>query len=143
MRKLRTELIYSKIKELSNSISFIEEFLPSDEKDLDDRGTSNKLYKEVEYAIQLVIDICSIINSDTSKETPSDEDSIFLSLVNNKIISKEIGDKIIEMKGFRNVLVHKYGKINNGEAYENVSQGLKDFERIIEEIEAFLVKSKK
>ena len=110
---------------------------------MDDRGTSNKLYKEVEYAIQLVIDICSIINSDTSKETPSDEDSIFLSLVNNKIISKEIGDKIIEMKGFRNVLVHKYGKINNGEAYENVSQGLKDFERIIEEIEAFLVKSKK
>ncbi len=37
MRKLRIEIINSKIRELRNSLSFIEEFLPDDEKQLEDR----------------------------------------------------------------------------------------------------------
>ena len=41
------------------------------------------------------------------------------------------------MKGFRNILAHRYGKINDEQAYEDVKDGLKDFELIINEIEEF------
>ena len=141
-RKIRTELIYSKLKELNNSIFFIEEFLPADVKDLEDRGARNKLYKEVEFAIQLMIDICSVINSDVSKETPSDEDSIFISLKKENVISPTLTEKIQKMKGFRNLLVHRYGEIDNEEAYESISSGLKDFDLFVKEIEKFLEKHK-
>jgi len=44
------------------------------------------------------------------------------------------------MKKFRNVLVHKYGDIDDKKAYEDIKEGLKDFEHIINEIEKFLKK---
>jgi len=45
------------------------------------------------------------------------------------------------MKGFRNILIHKYGEIDDEKAYENIKEGLKDFEKIIKEIEGFLEKN--
>ena len=46
------------------------------------------------------------------------------------------------MKRFRNILVHKYGKINDSIAFETISDGLKDFEMIINEIEKVIKKYK-
>jgi len=42
------------------------------------------------------------------------------------------------MKKFRNILVHKYGEIDDKKAYDEINKGLKDFEKIIKEIEKFL-----
>ena len=137
-KELRIELIYSKLKELKNSLYFINSFLPSDYTLLDNRKDKNALYKEVEFAIQLVIDICSVINSDIGKTIPSNEDNIILQMEKEKILSKKISNKILLMKGFRNLLVHKYGDIDDKKAFENIRDGLKDFEQIIEEIERFL-----
>lgn len=138
--KIRRELIFSKLKELKNSVYFIKEYLPSDVKHLEDRGERNKLYKEVEFAIQLVIDIYSIINSDTSKTIPADEDSIFASLEKEKIISHDFAEKLSQMKGFRNLLVHRYGEVDDNIAYESIVSGLRNFEMIINGIEGFLRK---
>jgi len=142
MSKIRKESIYSKLKDLSNSVYYIEEFLPADSRELEDRGNRNKLYKEVEFAIQLVVDICAIINSDVSKTTPNDEDSIVESLKKEKVLSPSVTEKIQNMKGFRNILVHRYGEVNDEEAYENISNGLNDFGDFIREIENFLKKNK-
>jgi len=141
-KELRIELIYSKLKDLKNSLHYVHSFLPSDYKLLDNRKDKNALYKEVEFAIQLVIDICSVINSDIGKTTPSNEDSIILDLEKEKVISKEISQKILLIKGFRNILVHKYGEIDDKRAFEDIKHGLKDFEQIIKEIEKFLSKNK-
>mgnify|MGYP001557951177 FL=1 len=126
-KELRIELIYSKLKELKNSLYFINSFLPSDYTLLDNRKDKNALYKEVEFAIQLVIDICSVINSDIGKTIPSNEDNIILQMEKEKILSKKISNKILLMKGFRNLLVHKYGDIDDKKAFENIRDGLKDF----------------
>ena len=42
------------------------------------------------------------------------------------------------MKSFRNILVHKYGEIDDKKAFENIKEGIKDFELIVSEIEDFL-----
>jgi len=46
------------------------------------------------------------------------------------------------MKSFRNILAHKYGEINDEQAFESIKEGLKDFEIFINEIEKFLKKNK-
>ena len=38
------------------------------------------------------------------------------------------------MKRFRNVLVHKYGEINDLMVYQNASENLGDFDQFIEEL---------
>ncbi len=142
-RPLRLDLIYSKVRELKDSLSYVEEYLPSEFRFLNSRKDKNALYKETEFAIQLMIDICSIINADIGRLTPSDEDSIIDSVVKEKVLSERLGKVLHEMKGFRNVLVHKYDTIDDSKAYESIYSGLKDFDIFIIEIEKFLEKHKK
>jgi len=141
--KIRKEIVLSKLRMLKDSLYYLKEFLPSEFKFLENRKDKNALYKETEFAIQLVIDVCAVINSDISKETPSDEDSIIDSLEKNRVLSKRMIDVLHEMKGFRNILVHKYGDIDDKIAYENVRTGLKNFNEFIDEIEKFLKKHEK
>lgn len=138
MSRIRKEIIYSKLKELKNSLHYLKEYLPSDSKYLEDRGRRNMLYKEAEFAIQLVIDVCAIINSDLSKEPPVDEDSLFDFVEKAKIVDSNLVKKLREMKGFRNLLFHRYGNIDNDVAYDNIKSGLSDFEEFIKKIEKFL-----
>jgi len=140
---LRTEKIRSKLRELKDSLYYVGSFLPSDYALLDNRKDKNALYKEVEFAIQLIIDICAIIHSDIGKTTPSDEDSLILEVGREKVVSELTVNKILLMKGFRNILVHKYEKIDDKKAYEAIKEGLDDFELIIKEIEKFLEEHEK
>ena len=95
----------------------------------------------IESAIENVIKICSMINSDLKLGIPSDEDSIIKNLADKKILSKELYEKIINMKGFRNILVHRYGKINDEIAFENIKENIEDFEGFKKEISKFLEKT--
>lgn len=54
-----------------------------------------------------------------------------------------MGEIVKEMKGFRNILVHRYGEINNAEAFENISSGLNDFESFMKEVNDFVVSFKR
>lgn len=98
------------------------------------------IYKKLEFIIEDVIDVCNILNSDLSLGIPSDEDSIIKNLEDKKIISEELAEKIIQMKGFRNILVHRYGKINDKESFETIKENLNDFKIFKEEIVNFLKK---
>lgn len=60
--------------------------------------------------IQSCIDIGSHIISDSEWETPSTQAEIFEILSSNKVISKPLTVKMINMVGFRNRIVHEYEK---------------------------------
>ncbi len=138
-KEVRKYLIKDKIKEIIDSINLVGDNLPEDFEDfVSSRLTKDGLYKNVEFAIENIVDICNIMNSDLDLGTPETEDSIIEHLGANKIFSKEIISLIKEMKGFRNILIHKYGEIDDQKAYDNIKEGLKDFEEIIKGIEDFL-----
>lgn len=101
------------------------------------------LYKKTEFAIESIIDVCNIINSDLRLGIPEAEEDILKNLRDNKIFDAKIINLISQMKRFRNVLVHKYEDIDDKKAYESIKEGLKDFELIVKEIEGFLEKQKR
>ncbi len=138
---LREKEIESKLTEIVDSISKVEDNLPGKYEDFAGLGLVKEgIYKKIEFAIESIIDICNIINSDLRLGSPETEDSILDNLETNNIFDKKIIDLIREMKGFRNILVHKYGKVDERKAFVNIHDGLKDFELIIKEIESFLKK---
>jgi|SRR3989344_4694410 len=138
---IRRELIEHKLSEISDNVNIVSENMPSKFEDFADMGLSKHgLYKMIEFAIQDVIDICSILNSDLSLGMPENEDILLEHIENKNIFTKNVMSKIKEMKGFRNILVHKYGDIDDRKAFEDVGEGLKDFESFIKEIENFLEK---
>ena len=131
--------IEGKISEIVDKIDSIKNKLPEDYKTFERMDfVKDGIYKRIEFAIQNVIDICYLINSGLRLGVPETEDDVFENLEKNKILSKKIINLINQMKGFRNILVHKYGKINDEMAFNSIREGLEDFEIIINEIEKFL-----
>ena len=142
-KELRMEIIESKIGKVIDSVEFVEENIPKVFGGFrDSRIIRGSVYKEIESAIESIMDVCNIINSDLRLGAPETEDTILEHMGANKIFDEKIIELIKEMKGFRNILVHKYGEINDKRAFETIKEGLKDFELIIKEIEAFLKKQK-
>jgi len=138
-RVVRESLIKDKIKNIIDSINLVGENLPKDFKDfVHSRLIRDGLYKNIEFSIENILDICNILNSDLDLGTPETEDSIIEHLSNNKILNKKVIGKIEEMKKFRNILMHRYGDIDDERAFENIKEGLKDFELFVKEVEKFL-----
>ncbi len=140
---LRKKDIEKKLSDILDSIELIEKNLPEDFDQFLMIGLKKDgIYKKIEFVIQNFIDLCNILNSDLRLGVPDIEEDIFDHLETKNILSKKTLDIIKEMKRFRNVLVHKYGEINDELAYEEIKKGLCDFEFLIEEFEKFLQKSK-
>jgi uncharacterized protein YutE (UPF0331/DUF86 family) len=140
---MREEIIRIKLKDIRDSLEKVKTHLPKTLEEFLDLGlVKDGIYKKVEFMIENVLDICKIINSDLNLGLPKKDTDIIENLVKNGIISGEIGEKIKEMKGFRNILVHRYGEIEDEIAYEEIKNGLKDFEEFEKEIEKFLEKVK-
>src|SRR3989344_4477953 len=142
-RALRFEHIEKKISDVMDSLDIIEENLPNNSEDFVSSGLIKEgMYKKIEFAIESIIDICNMINSDMRYGIPETEDSIIDNMKIHGVLSGKTIDLIKEMKKFRNILVHKYGNIDDKKAFTNIKSGLKDFEIIITEIENFLEKQK-
>ena len=89
MKKVtRKEEIKKKLREIFDSISIIEENLPLDFDGFANLGlVKDGIYKKIEFAIENVLDICNILNTDLSLGIPSDEEDIINNLEKNKIFN--------------------------------------------------------
>ncbi len=143
-RELKSDKIEKKISDILDTLEIIRENLPESAESLGALGLiKDGLYKKVEFAIESLIDICSIINVGLRLGVPETEDGLISNIEKNKVLDEKAVQIIKEMKRFRNVLVHKYGDIDDVKAYNSISSGLDDFEAVITEIEKFLERHKK
>ena len=59
-------------------------------------------------------------------------------MVANGIINKDMKTKLKLMKGFRNILVHRYGGIDDALTYEFFNENIIDFDEFITEIREYI-----
>lgn len=136
---MRKEIILSKISEIEESIPLIEENIPEDFEEFENLGLlKDGTYKRIQYMIENILDICAIINSDMKFSSPGEEDDIINNLVKKEILSQSMGNKIKELKEFRDIIVHRYGKIDDKLSFELIHEKLGDFNKIIEKIKTIL-----
>ena len=74
----------------------------------EDRDLQSIILFNLIQGIQACIDIGAHIISDSGWGTPSTQAEIFELLAENKLISKVLSKKIIQMAGFRNRIIHEY-----------------------------------
>lgn len=136
---IRDALVYSKITEIEESIDMVNKNLPDQIEEFVTLGiVKDGIYKRLEYAIENVFDICHVINADLSIGIPSSEEDVIQNLRNRGIIDSDISDKLMDMRRFRNIVVHRYGKIDDKIAFSLLKDELDDFERFNERIRTFL-----
>ena len=141
---MRADIIRIKIKEMDESITLIKKHLPDTFEEFSNLGlVKDGIYKRLEFCIESVLDICAVINTDLKLGVPESDENILDNLIRNNIISDELGCSLKSMKGFRNILVHRYGRINDEMAFSIVKENLHDFYRFIEVIENFIEQKEK
>ena len=89
-------------------------------------------------AIQCVLDISNHIVADMRLNLPADNKELFELLAAHKIVSTPLSKKLIQMAGFRNVLVHEYLEIDRRRVFDALKNDLGDFEKFIRAVAKLL-----
>ncbi len=135
------ERILLKLDEMNRYLEELDDLLPQTKRDyvanLSDRRACEKT---IELAIESVIDVMALLVSHLKLGVPKDEDDIITILEKKKVLSTKLSAKVREMKGFRNILVHRYGEIDDGKAYFSLQEELDDFSLFEKEVKDFLKK---
>lgn len=130
------ERILIKLDELDQYLKELREDLPSDIEEY--KQERRKYERLLHLSIETVVDVSALLLKGEALGAPADEESIFDKLIEAGIFEEEFGEKLKEMKGFRNILVHRYGEIKDERVYDKLDQ-LEDFDtfrmKVIEHIE--------
>ncbi len=92
----------------------------------------------LQVSIESVLDICAQVVIELRLGLPSEEDDIFEKLEQAKIISSATKETLKRMKGFRNILVHEYGHIDDRLVFDVLKNNMEDYNSIRKEIIAAL-----
>ncbi len=123
--------ILIKIAELENNLGDFAKIVPKTEEEyLLSRKSQLALERLFQICIEIVIDICAILINKFKLSIPVNEENIFDLLV-GKLDNIE---NLKDMKRFRNLIVHKYGEINNKLVFQYASENIEDFNKFIENI---------
>ena len=90
--------------------------------------------RNMQVAVQSVLDICNHAVADMKLEVPDEQKQAFQILAFHKLIPQSLAKTLAGMAGMRNVLVHEYLEVDHERLYAIMSGNLGDFEKLIKAI---------
>ena len=144
MTKITRQKIFEKIYQLDEYLSNLKQLrneIQSQEQFLSDFRLYGLAERYLQLCCQSIIDVSHLIIIEEGIDKPESQKQIFSAVHEKKIISKELFPHLRGLTGFRNILVHEYGKIDRKKVYQYLMKRLGDIESFRKEILAFLKKS--
>mgnify|MGYP001111595210 CR=1 FL=1 len=131
---LDREHILTKIDQLDGYLQELRQIVPASFEEYKKIETRRACERLLQVSIECVIDICSLIVTGLRLGLPAEEDDLFEKLEGAGIISALTRETLQGMKGFRNILVHEYARVDDRIVYEILESKLEDFEAFKQEI---------
>ncbi len=129
------ERILSKLAELDGYLGELAQIVPSSFEEyvrsVEKRRACERL---LQISVEAVIDICAMLVQGLRLGLPAEEDDLFEKLVRAGLISDEMAKTLRRMIGFRNILVHEYGRVDDRVVFEVATNRLSDFEAFKREV---------
>lgn len=138
MANLDRERILAKVDQLDGYIAELKEIAPKSFAEYQKVEKRRACERLLQVSIEVIIDICNLLVSGLRLGLPAEEDDLFRKLVEAGIMTKEMGETLREIKGFRNILVHQYAQVDDRIVYEAVNTKLGDFALFKQEALAYL-----
>lgn len=88
--------------------------------------------------MEACIDVANYIISVKGFRRAEEYSEMFRVLREEEIIGEDLADKLEDMARFRNLLVHRYGEIDDRRVWEIINNNLKDIVEFERDIEKFL-----
>jgi len=104
-----------------------------------DRRQRDIVEREFQTSIEACLDIGSMILRAEGISVPETNAAVFRTLARSGILTNEVGKKMAEAAGFRNILTHRYGsKIDNRDVFNFLTEELHIFREYLTQIRDFL-----
>ena len=140
---LDTYRIVSRIKEIRRRLKLIERnFKPLSETELTKDDVLNDAAEHsLQIAVQACIDIANHIVAALGLNRDFKATSeVFYELAKEKILPGDFADTMVNITGYRNVVVHGYLNVNRKITYDNIQNHLPDLAKYAQYIKEFLDK---
>jgi uncharacterized protein YutE (UPF0331/DUF86 family) len=124
------DLLRRKLTELAEYVSQVSEYRDlTVERYRADWKTQRIVERTLQMAIETCLDIASHVLADRGLGAPSTYAETFETLVRAGLMSPGLGRVMVEMTGFRNVIVHEYTRIDADIVVRILRDHLEDFRR--------------
>jgi uncharacterized protein YutE (UPF0331/DUF86 family) len=97
----------------------------------DDLDRQDVVLFNMQMAIQNCIDIAAHIVSEKGYGVPGSANEMFYLIEENKIIERELTERIVKAVGLRNLIVHEYSKINLDQIYHAARNDMSDINEFL------------
>lgn len=136
---LEREIIEGKFDVIDRNLRFLEEIktLSPDQFVESYRDIQAAKYSLLEI-MEACVDIANYIISVKGFRRAEEYSEMFKVLKEEGVIAKELATKLEDMARLRNLLVHRYGEVDNRRVLEIITHNLKDIEEFEREIEKFI-----
>ena len=139
--RLEREVLEGKLDIIDRNLRFLEEVKTLSP---DQFVESYKDIQAAKYSLleimEACIDIANYIISVKGFRRAEEYSDMFKVLKEEGVIRKELATKLEDMARFRNLIVHRYGEIDNRRVLEIIKHNLKDIKEFEKEIEKFIKK---
>jgi len=137
MTKITRQKIFEKIQKLEEYFSYLKQVrkeIKSEKAFLDDFHFYGLTERYLQLSCQAIIDTLNLVIIEEGIEKPESGQEIVSFLFNKGIISENLFSRLEGIVGFRNILVHEYGKIDHKRIYQYLMGRLEDIEVFRNEI---------
>ncbi len=98
---------------------------------LKDLDRQESILFNLQMAVQNCIDIAAHIISEEGFGVPGSTNEMFYLLEENGYLDSELTEKMVKAVGFRNLVVHEYGKIELKQVFEVAQEDIKDLDEYL------------
>lgn len=127
---------------LSDIEGYFKELDPLLEENASDILANNLKLRTVERLFQLIVDTSIDINthliSESDLQVPDDYQSTFVTLSQNKILPMDLSLRIAPSVGLRNLVVHKYGRVDVKKMIEDIKTEIGDYLEYMKAVNQFI-----
>lgn len=88
----------------------------------------------LQVSIEAAIDACAMLVKGLRLGVPADERDLVEKLARRGVISPAMAATLDRMRGFRNVLVHQYGRVDDSMVFDTLRARLGDFDAFKREV---------
>ncbi|MCF2140528.1 MAG: DUF86 domain-containing protein [Candidatus Lokiarchaeota archaeon] len=128
------------MSELENYLEELNEFIPKEDEIFYKSNEKRRaIERQLQICIENVIDIAYHLVKFLHLGPPQNDENLF-DLLQNHLTNIS---NLKAMKGFRNILVHQYGKINQKRVLQFIRENLSDFRYFINDVNKILKEIKR
>ncbi len=103
----------------------------------DPRATNSAKYLLI-VAAEAALDICNHLAARRGARSPQDYADCMAIMTEIGVIDLDLGTRLMRMSRFRNLLVHLYARVNDGEVHRVIREDLGDLERSLASVGRYL-----